>query len=209
MKSRRLANLFTVLTLLCTCQVANGHDCFRDEVFYGIWVKSFADSNDPDHIGDLKGIIQSLDYLEDLGVTAIKLSPIFDCGYRSSDPYANTHGYDTIDYYRINPLFGTRGDVRQLLDEAHRRGMKVIYDFVPNHTSNKHPWFIDASVGGAKRNWYVWQDNPSTDWRIPWGEARAGRKSGSSQIIATITVLFNLGPCQTLITEIQKLFKKC
>lgn len=176
MRSKWSANLFAVLTLLCICRTANAHDNLSGEVFYEIWVKSFADSNDPDHIGDLRGIIQRLDYLEDLGITSIKLSPIFDCGYRSFDPYANTHGYDIIDYYRINPLFGTRNDLRQLLGEAHRRGMKVIFDFVPNHTSNRHPWFIDASEGGTKRDWYVWQENPSTDWRIPWGGGKSWKE---------------------------------
>lgn len=170
-----MARKATLLILLIFCygEVLIADERFHDEIFYEIWVKSFADSEDPDHIGDIRGIINKLDYLEDLGVTALKLSPIFECGYSSNDPYANMHGYDTVDYYRINPLFGTREDVRGLLDKAHAKGMKVIFDFVPNHTSNKHPWFINASQGGNKRDWYVWDDNPDISWRIPWGGGKS------------------------------------
>jgi alpha-amylase len=150
---------------------------YHDDVFYEIWLKSFADSDDPDAIGDIKGIIEKLDYLNDgdaetvndLGITGIKLSPIFDCGYKSPDPAANMHGYDVIDYDTINEIFGTRNDVKHLIGEAHKRGIKVLFDFVPNHTSSKHPWFLASKDNKDKRDWYIWETQPDTAWKRPWG----------------------------------------
>jgi alpha-amylase len=145
------------------------HEWARGAVFYEVFVRSFADS-DGDGVGDLKGLIAKLDYLNDgnpktatdLGVDALWLMPVF-----RSPSY---HGYDTIDYDNINPDYGSNGDFDRLLAEAHRRGMKVIVDLVMNHTSDQHPWFRDANSGpdAAKRNWYVWrQDDPG--WTQPWG----------------------------------------
>lgn len=142
---------------------------YHDAIFYEIWVKSFADSSDSDQIGDIKGIIEKLDYLQELGITAIKLSPIFDCNYKSLDPHANMHGYDITNFYEINNIFGSKKDVKELLTKAHKRNMKIIFDYVPNHTSHLHPWFINSQKGGNKRNWYVWQKNPSKEWEMPWG----------------------------------------
>ncbi|MFY9820412.1 MAG: alpha-amylase family glycosyl hydrolase [Thermoanaerobaculia bacterium] len=137
------------------------HDWARGAVFYEIFVRSFADS-DGDGIGDLKGLTGKLDYLKDLGVDALWLMPVF-----VSPSY---HGYDTIDYEKIEPGYGTGEDFDRFLAEAHQRGIKVILDLVVNHTSNQHPWFIDSasSPKSAHRNWYVWRgDDPG--WTQPWG----------------------------------------
>lgn len=144
------------------------HDWARGAVFYEIFVRSFADS-DGDGIGDLNGLISKLDYLndgdsttiQDLGVDAIWLMPVF-----RSPSY---HGYDTTDYEHINPDYGTDADFARLLDEAHRRGIRVIVDLVLNHTSSEHPWFRESasSPSSPRRNWYVWS---MTDrgWGQPW-----------------------------------------
>ena len=145
------------------------HDALRGSVFYEIFVRSFSDS-DGDGIGDLKGRISKLDYLNDgktqtttdLGVDGIWLMPVFE-----SPSY---HGYDTVDYRNIDREYGTNADFDLLLQEAHKRGIAVIVDFVMNHTSSKHPWFLESSssTASAKRNWYVWRnDNPG--WNQPWG----------------------------------------
>ena len=147
-------------------------DWYKNATFYHIWVNSFNDSDDDDY-GDIRGIIDKLDYLNDgnpnthndLGVTAIWLSPIFDCYGKSP----SMHGYDTVDYYKINNLFGTEEDVVTLLKEAHKRGIRVIFDYVPNLVCMVHPWFLDAVNGGKKRNWFIWEQNPSKEWEQAWG----------------------------------------
>lgn len=144
-------------------------DWARGAVFYQVFVRSFADS-DGDGIGDLRGLISRLDYLNDgdpatrndLGVDALWLMPVF-----VSPSY---HGYDTVDYEHINPPYGTDADFATLLREAHRRGMRVIVDLVLNHSSAQHPWFVEASSSptAARRNWYVWRgEDPG--WTQPWG----------------------------------------
>ncbi len=142
---------------------------WEDAVFYEIFVRSFYDSDD-DGIGDLNGLIEKLDYLNDgnpatttdLGVTGLWLMPITDS--------PSDHGYDVQDYYRIDPDYGTIDDLRRLLDAAHARGMHVIVDLVLNHTSSEHPWF-EASRGRASafRDWYLWS---TTLPRMvgPWGQ---------------------------------------
>ncbi len=139
-------------------------DWYQNASFYHIWVKAFADSNG-DGCGDLKGITQKLTYIKDnVGCDAIWLSPIFDCDSKSVRHQDNMHGYDIINYYEVNPLFGTMADVEELLDEAHKVGIKVIFDFVPNHTSWKNQWFIDSSERkNGKENWYLWNKEP-----LPW-----------------------------------------
>ena len=137
-------------------------------VFYEVFVRSFADS-DGDGIGDLNGLIEKLDYLndgnpettDDLGVQALWLMPVFQS--------PSDHGYDTVDYETIEKDYGTNADFARLLKEAHRRGIRVIVDLVLNHTSDKHPWFIESAKGpsSAKRDWYVWsKTNPG--WGQPW-----------------------------------------
>ncbi|HYC86486.1 MAG TPA: alpha-amylase family glycosyl hydrolase, partial [Chryseosolibacter sp.] len=129
-------------------------------IIYQIYPRSFQDSNS-DGVGDLKGILGRLDYLEWLGVNAIWISPIYP------SPMAD-FGYDISDYENIHPLFGDLSDFDTLLREIHRRGMKLILDFVPNHTSDQHPWFIEArsSRTNPKRDWYIWKD-PGPDGTVP------------------------------------------
>lgn len=121
-------------------------------IIYQIYPRSFQDSNG-DGIGDLPGILKRLDYLQELGITAIWLSPIFP------SPMAD-FGYDISDYQSISPLFGSMADFDALVEEVHNRGMKLILDLVPNHTSDKHPWFLESrsSRDNPKRDWYIWQD---------------------------------------------------
>lgn len=143
---------------------------WNDTVFYEIFVRSFYDS-DNDGIGDIKGLISKLDYLndgdpetkDDLGITGIWLMPIF--------PSTSYHGYDVIDYRNINPELGTMEDFELFLDEAHKRGIKVIIDFVINHTSVQHPWFIESrgDKESAYRDWYIWSDTDLA-YPGPWGQ---------------------------------------
>src|SRR5437588_10258258 len=133
----------------------------RGAVFYEIFVRSFFDSN-RDGNGDFNGLTSKLDYLSSLGVDGIWLMPVFQ-----SPSY---HGYDATDYETIERDYGTNADFQHFLDEAHKRGIRVILDFVMNHTSSEHPWFIEsaASPTSSKRNWYVWNaTNPG--WTQPWG----------------------------------------
>jgi glycosidase len=132
-------------------------------VFYEIFVRSFYDSNG-DGIGDFNGITQKLDYLADLGVDAIWLMPIH--------PSPSYHGYDVINYFNVNPDYGTFTDFTNLLSEAHRRGMHIIIDLVLNHTSNKNPWFVNANNNPQSpyRDWYTWSDT-DPDYLGPLGRA--------------------------------------
>jgi alpha-glucosidase len=124
-------------------------------IIYEIYPRSFQDSNN-DGIGDLAGILARLDYLVELGVDALWIAPIFP------SPMAD-FGYDVADYCGIDPIFGTLTDFDRLLAAAHQRGLKIILDFVPNHTSDRHPWFVESrsSRQNPKRDWYLWRDpNP-------------------------------------------------
>jgi alpha-glucosidase len=129
-------------------------------VIYQIYPRSFADASH-DGIGDLAGITAHLDYLAGLGVDAVWLSPIFP------SPMAD-FGYDVSNYVDVAPVFGTRDDLDRLIDAAHRRGLKMLLDLVPNHTSDEHPWFIEArrARDSPKRDWYVWHD-PASDGGPP------------------------------------------
>lgn len=144
-------------------------DHWRGKVGYEIFVRSFKDS-DGDGIGDFNGLVEKLDALNDgdpdtdtdLGIEALWLMPIF-----ASPSY---HGYDAIDYYRVNPDYGTDEDFDRLLKECHRRGIAVVLDLMLNHSSSQHPWFVESARGPAsdKRDWYIWRaDDPS--WTQPWG----------------------------------------
>lgn len=126
---------------------------WKEAVVYQIYPRSFMDSNG-DGIGDLKGIISKLDYLKDLGIDVIWICPVF------KSPNAD-NGYDISDYQDIMEEFGTMSDFDELLEEVHRRGMKIILDLVINHTSDEHPWFIESrsSIDNPKRDWYIWQDS--------------------------------------------------
>jgi len=128
------------------------NDWWKSAVVYQVYPRSFADSNG-DGIGDLPGIIDRLDYLEELGVDVLWLSPIY------ASP-GDDNGYDISDYRAIDPLFGTLEDFDALVADLHSRGMKLVMDLVVNHTSDEHPWFVEsaASADNPKRDWYWWRD---------------------------------------------------
>src|SRR5215207_3855590 len=129
---------------------------WKTGVIYQIYPRSFMDSNG-DGVGDLAGITRKLDYLQWLGVDAIWLSPIFESPMKD-------FGYDISNYIAIDPTFGAMDDFDDLVREAHGRGMKIVLDYVPNHTSDLHAWFIESRAGrnSPKRDWYVWAD-PTPD----------------------------------------------
>lgn len=130
-------------------------------VFYEIFVRSFNDS-DGNGVGDFNGITQKLDYLQGLGVNALWLMPIF--------PSPSYHGYDVTDYYTVNPQYGTLEDFKVLLQEAHKRDIRIILDLVINHTSDKHTWFKQAKDPASPyRNWYIWSET-DPKYKGPWGE---------------------------------------
>ena len=128
---------------------------YKDAIIYELHVRAFSDSNG-DGIGDFAGLIQKLDYLQDLGITAIWLLPFYPSPLRDD-------GYDIADYTAINPSYGTMEDFQRFLEEAHRRGLRVITELVINHTSDQHPWFQRARKsppGSRWREFYVWSDTP-------------------------------------------------
>jgi alpha-glucosidase len=137
-------------------------------VVYQIYPRSFQDTN-ADGIGDLDGIRRRLDYLAWLQVDAIWISPIYPSPMKD-------FGYDVADYCGVDPIFGTLSDFDRLVEEAHARGLKLILDFVPNHTSDRHPWFVEsrASRDHPKRDWYIWRDpkadgSPPNNWISNFG----------------------------------------
>jgi maltose alpha-D-glucosyltransferase/alpha-amylase len=128
---------------------------YKDAIIYELHIKAFRDGN-CDGIGDFKGLMEKLDYLQDLGITAIWLLPFYPSPLRDD-------GYDIADYYNINPSYGDIKEFKLFLKEAHKRGLKVITELVINHTSDQHPWFQrarKAPKGSDKRNYYVWSDDP-------------------------------------------------
>ncbi len=128
---------------------------YKDAVIYELHVRAFHDS-DGDGVGDFPGLVERLDYLQDLGVTALWLLPFYPSPLRDD-------GYDIADYNTINPAYGTLADFQLFLDEAHRRGLRVITELVINHTSDQHPWFQRARrapAGSPERDFYVWSDTP-------------------------------------------------
>lgn len=128
-------------------QGTEGHPWWNDTVFYEIFVRSFRDSNG-DGIGDFNGITEKLDYLQGLGIKGIWLMPIF--------PSNSYHGYWVTDFYAVNSEYGTMDDFKHLLEEAHKRGIRVIIDLVLNHTSDQHPWFQSAIKPDSEyHDWYV------------------------------------------------------
>ncbi len=141
---------------------------WQKAVLYQVYPRSFQDSNG-DGVGDLAGIIRRLPYLAELGVDALWLSPVF------ISPMAD-FGYDISDHTAIDPLFGSMRDFNALLTAAHGRGIKVLLDLVPNHTSDHHPWFAESRAGcdSAKRDWYIWRDGapgggPPNNWLSEFG----------------------------------------
>jgi glycosidase len=143
---------------------SNPEPWWRDAVFYEIFVRSFYDT-DGNGIGDFNGITQKLDYIESLGVNAIWLMPI--------NPSPAYHGYHVTNYYAVDPDYGTMDDFKHLLDEAHKRDIRIIFDFVINHTSTAHPFFQEANskVDSNYRDWYIWSD---TTHGNKWLESNGG-----------------------------------
>ena len=144
-------------------------DWYKKSTFYHIWVKSFNDT-DNDGIGDFAGIEEKLDYIQNtVGCDAIWLSPVFECGYKSGNT-GNMHGYDITDFYAVNSYFSSgektskaaEEELISLIKACHERGMKIIFDFVPNHTSQYNQWFIDSCDSSSdKASWYVWNGSAS------------------------------------------------
>ncbi|MGE5615916.1 MAG: alpha-amylase family glycosyl hydrolase [Bacillota bacterium] len=146
----------------------NTHLWWQRGTVYQVYPRSFMDGNG-DGVGDLAGLLSRLDYIRWLGVDAIWISPVYPSPMKD-------FGYDVADYTDIHPLFGTLQDFDRLLREAHGRGLKVILDFVPNHSSDEHPWFRESrsSRENAKRDWYLWRDpapggGPPNNWLSCFG----------------------------------------
>ena len=149
---------------------------WNDTAFYHIWVKSFCDSNG-DGCGDFTGIKNKLGYIQDdLGCDGIWLSPIFECDYKTKSSSGNMHGYDVNDYYAVNSYFGTEEDLTSLINACHERNMKIIFDFVPNHTGKGNAWFTDSCEGGEKKDWYVW-NNSKLNWNPGMGSSDTWHKN--------------------------------
>jgi alpha-glucosidase len=147
---------------------AEGHQWWQHAVFYEIYPRSFADSSN-NGIGDLNGITAKLDYLKDLGIDAIWLTPCYP------SPQVD-FGYDVSDYENIDPMYGTLADFERLASEAKKRNIRIIMDFVMNHTSDQHAWFKESksSKDNPKRDWYIWRDGkgpgqPPNNWLSTFG----------------------------------------
>lgn len=147
---------------------AEGHPWWQHAVFYEIYPRSFADSNN-DGVGDLNGIASKLDYLKELGVDAIWITPCFP------SPQVD-FGYDVSDYEAIDPMYGTMKDFDHLMSEAKKRNIGIVFDFVVNHTSDQHAWFKESrsSRTNPKRDWYIWRDGkapgqPPNNWLSTFG----------------------------------------
>jgi len=150
---------------------------FKEAIIYQLHIKAFFDGNN-DGMGDFKGLTQKLDYLKDLGVTAIWLLPFYPSPLRDD-------GYDIADYFNVHPDYGTLRDFKEFLKEAHRRGLRVITELVLNHTSDQHPWFQRArraKPGSVWRDFYVWSDTPEKykDARIIFKDFEASNWSWDS-----------------------------
>lgn len=141
---------------------------WKESVIYQIYPKSFQDSNN-DGIGDIQGIIQRLDYLKNLGVDILWISPMY------VSPQVD-NGYDIADYYQIDPMFGTMEDFDMLLEEAHTRGLKIVMDLVVNHTSDQHEWFQQSrsSTDNKYRNYYIWKKGKNNQEPTNWESIFSG-----------------------------------
>lgn len=137
-------------------------DWWESGVFYQIYPRSFKDSN-ADGVGDIAGILEKLDHLAELGVTGVWFSPLFKSPMKD-------FGYDISDFMDVDPTFGTLADLERLIAKAKELGIKVVLDFVPNHTSNEHEWFKQAVAGNSEYvDYYVWKDgkadgSPPNNW---------------------------------------------
>ncbi|OES43763.1 alpha,alpha-phosphotrehalase [Domibacillus iocasae] len=151
---------------------------WKKSVVYQIYPKSFNDTTG-NGIGDIQGIIEKLDYLHDLGVDVLWLTPIYESPQKDN-------GYDISDYYRVNPDYGTMDDVENLLAEAHKRNIKIVMDLVVNHTSTEHDWFKQSKKPDSPyRNYYIWKDGvnggPPNNWKSKFGGSAWAYDEESSQ----------------------------
>ncbi len=167
MKPARLLIVLVLFASAAFAQAVASH-WYDHAVIYEIYPRSFQDTNG-DGVGDLKGITQRLDYLKDLGVDAIWIAPFYP------SPNAD-FGYDVSDYTNVSPEYGTLADFDNLVKAANQRGIRILVDFVVNHTSDQHPWFLESrsSRTNAKRDWYIWKDGggpdkPPTHWESGFG----------------------------------------
>lgn len=142
---------------------------WKEAVVYQVYPRSFMDANG-DGIGDLQGVTSRLDYLQELGINVIWLSPVYQ------SPNVD-NGYDISDYQAIQPEFGTMADFDELLKQAHRRGIRIVMDLVVNHSSDQHPWFVESrkSKDNPYRDYYIWRE-PKEDGSTPnnWGSCFGG-----------------------------------
>ena len=172
---KRLAGLILACLFLITGIPAQEQDAGKVQgVIYQVFVRAFSDS-DGDGIGDLQGLIRKLDYIESLGAKAIWLMPMH--------PSPSYHGYDVTDYRDINPEYGTMADFMELLQQAHQRGIKVLLDIPFNHTSTKHPWFVESQKEDSPyRTWYHWAREGETelDLNITVWDQKPWRKRGNA-----------------------------
>ncbi len=177
---RSVAGLLAALALTASAHAApapiTGHvatppgpDWAKNAVFYQVYPQTYADSNG-DGIGDLPGLIAKLDYIRSLGADAIWINPFFDSPF-------NDAGYDIRDHYKVAPRYGTNDDARRLFAEAHKRGMKVLFDYVITYTAIDNPWFVESASGrpGPHADWYIWTDNvwinePGDGWVHGYGQ---------------------------------------
>lgn len=155
-----LAAAITLVALAPSCESSTALSWWQTSVIYQCYPRSFKDSSG-DGSGDLKGILSKSDYLHSLGVDAVWLNPIFKSPQRDN-------GYDISNYTDVDTLYGNLSDLKELAHELHSKGMHLILDFVPNHTSDEHPWFVESrsNKSNSKRDWYVWAD-PSPDGGPP------------------------------------------
>lgn len=156
---------------------------WKKSVVYQIYPRSFMDSNG-DGIGDINGIVEKLDYLKELGVDVLWLSPV----YKSPN---DDNGYDISDYQDIMDDFGTLSDFDRMLQEAHKRGLKIMMDLVVNHTSDEHPWFVESrkSKDNPYRDYYIWKDPVNGKEPNNWGacfEALPGNLTNIQECITCI-----------------------
>ena len=149
----------------------------ENAIFYQVYPQSFYDSN-ADGIGDLPGIIHKLDYLANIGITALWINPCFESPFQDA-------GYDISDYYKVAPRYGTNEDLRRLFEEARQRGMRVLLDLVPGHTSIEHPWFKASSrhKRNAYSDWYIWTGS-AWEWDVPGYRAVSGLAERDASYLA-------------------------
>ncbi|XP_067685673.1 alpha-glucosidase-like isoform X2 [Haliotis asinina] len=163
-----LALIITVVALVLIyprCRAPRQHEWWQKTVVYRIYVRSFQDSNG-DGVGDIKGITQRLDYLSELGVGTISLSPVFE-----TVPNADTE-FDVTNHKAIASEYGTLADFESLLNETHSRGMQLLLDFIPNLTSDQHVWFQESrNPSSPKKNFYVWQKDKPNNWLSVYGDS--------------------------------------